>query len=700
MFASIENAMKFKHLLTSIGSFAIFLIYLSLNGQMNAHNHPNGTMGDSLRYILNHCKTDKEKIGVLKKLVNFYWQQPEEIDYMKQIINIANQVDSINIVYEGLAGLCRYYYNVGNTDSMFYWKQQLDSLSFRRKESPEALFRAGMILCRKHLEDANYELAMNEALLLMNRAKQETHEYGLLTSNQNLGLIYQSVRRDSEAVVSFREGLKWEKWNISRPGLIMQYLADMLVSTLRLESFDESEELLEKYLSIYEQENKRYKDAGLVYPMQWHTWLIYSFYTELYTRKNQLDKAAISAKKATEYIASETDESMKSPYYHAMAMYYQQVGHVKQALQMIDKALNLNNDLVILKRKVDILRADGQTQKALTLYEDLLKKNSEVSNDAFDRQIKQLRILNDSNDMNKQANALQYQKEQLALRLQLIFISIVFSLILLGILYFLIRYYRRNCRLKNELICEKDSLLASEKLLQEAKEDAEDANSKKTAFIANISHEVRTPLNAIVGFSELLAEENINEDDKKEFALTISRNSEVLMTLVNDVLDLSRLESPSFHFTLKPCEIISCCREIIEDTKKRLKPEVCIVFNSPADSYELITDYGRTRQLLNKLLWNASKFTDKGVIILDMEIDEEEQVVRFIVTDTGCGIPIEKQELVFDRFEKLDDFIQGTGLGLPICRLIAKKLGGSLTIDPSYMKGTRFIFVHPIITIA
>lgn len=691
--------MKFKRLLVYICSFVVFFIHLLLGGQVNASTLPNNKMvSDSLCNALQFCETDREKIDILKKLVNLYWQLPEEVDYIKQIIDIAKQLDSVNIVYDGMAGLCRYYYNEDKKDSMIYWKSQLDSLCFERKEYPEALFRSGMIFCKKHLEDTDYELAMNEALLLLNKAKQGSHEYGLFTANQNLGLIYQAVRRDSEAVISFREGLKWEQFNINRPGLIMQYLNDMLVSTLRLGYFDESETLLRKYLAIYQAENKKYKDAGLQFPMQWHIWLIYSYYTELYIGENQLDKAKVAMQKATEYISSETDESMKYPYYKAMAVYYKKTGEIKKALDAIDKALALNDDLSLLKEKVDLLRADGQVRKALILYEYVLKKNSEVSNEAFNRQMRQLNMLNDLNDKNKRVVALQYQNEQLALRQQLLFISVVFSIVLLGVLYFLIHYYRRTWLLKNELISEKDSLLASEKRLQKAKEEAEDANQKKTAFIANISHEVRTPLNAIVGFSVLLAEEDIEEDDKKQFALTVNENSEVLMTLINDVLDLSRLESPNFHFTFKSCEIIALCYEIISGIEDRIVENVCVVFAPPVTTYELVTDLGRLRQLLRKLLWNASKFTRKGEISLDIEIDDIAQVVRFIVTDSGCGIPLEKQEQIFERFEKLDDFVQGTGLGLPICRLIANKLGGSLTVDPSYRNGARFIFVHPFIT--
>ncbi|SEF90324.1 ATP-binding protein [Parabacteroides chinchillae] len=676
--------------------FIFVFVHLFCGTQMKAQVIPGQTTKDSLDVALKNCVTDAEKIPVLKILVNQYWQQPEEIAYLKQIIDVANKIDSTGIVYDAIAGMCRYYYNLSVSDSLIYWKKQLDSLCLAKQKYPEAFFKVGNLICRKYLSEANYELAMNEALLQFARAEKEKYAFGFMCSKQNLGLIYQAVKRDREAVNVFREGLQWENRSIQR-GFFMQYLSDMLVSSLRMNDIEESEDLLKKYQNIYKDEQQKYKAIGITYPMRWHSGLINSYYVELYTVSGQLNKAEKALGEATKTIESETDEWVRYVYYRAKAMYYQKINNAALALKAIDNALALNLDLEMQKRKVDVLRADGQIKKAMAVYEELLKNNSVISNDAFNRQIKQLRILNDLNDQNEQESALLYQNEQILIKQRLLFISVLFVIILLLVLYFLIRYYRRTCRLKDELLCEKDSLVASEKLLQMAKEEAEKANRQKSAFIANISHEVRTPLNAIVGFSELMAENNYSEGDRMEFAAIIGKNSEILMNLVNDVLDLSCLESANFRFSFTFCDIVSCCREVFEYIKDKVSDGVQLTFTSSVESFELKTDMNRIRQLLNKLLLNASKFTTKGEINLSIEISEEKQIIRFIVTDTGCGIPIEKQGLVFERFEKLNDFAQGTGLGLPICWLIATKLGGQLYVDPDYTEGARFIFVHPVI---
>lgn len=204
-------------------------------------------------------------------------------------------------------------------------------------------------------------------------------------------------------------------------------------------------------------------------------------------------------------------------------------------------------------------------------------------------------------------------------------------------------------------------------------------------------------MNAIVGFSQLLVDDSLSPDEKKEFTNLISINSELLMHLVNDVLDLSRLESGKTNLVIEPCDMVACCRETLHELEHRLSKGVIFSFTSEYEKYMIETDARLVKQLLGNILKNATKFTQQGVINLSLEIDEKRQVMRIAITDTGCGIPLEKQKCIFDNFEKLDEFAQGTGLGLPICREIALLLNGRIYVDSSYTEGTRFIFIHPIV---
>ena len=303
--------------------------------------------------------------------------------------------------------------------------------------------------------------------------------------------------------------------------------------------------------------------------------------------------------------------------------------------------------------------------------------------------------MNDLNDLEKQDRELKLKSEQEALKQKQIVVSIGLLLVLMGLLYMLWRIYMHTKRLRNELLQEKDSLIASEKQLRVVTKEAEAANKKKSAFIANISHEIRTPLNAIVGFSELISDESISAGEKKEFFSIINNNSYLLLNLINDILDLSRLESGNMKFIIEKTNLSDCCRNALASVEHRVFPGVQLTYTPSEDPLHIQTDSIRLQQLLINLLTNACKFTKEGEINLSYQIDEDKQHVRITVTDTGCGIPEDKQKAIFERFEKVDEYAQGTGLGLSISQTIIEHLGGSIQLDPTYKHGARFIVLHP-----
>lgn len=212
-----------------------------------------------------------------------------------------------------------------------------------------------------------------------------------------------------------------------------------------------------------------------------------------------------------------------------------------------------------------------------------------------------------------------------------------------------------------------------------------------------MSHEIRTPLNAIVGFSSLIIGSVEQNNELKEYADIVQTNSSLLLQLISDVLDISRLESGKLQFNYGWCELVKHCQNMITLTNRNKTVDVDIKLQMPKEPYMLYTDPLRLQQIIINLLNNALKFTPaRGSITLDYKVDEEKQCMLFSVTDTGTGIPEDKQELVFQRFEKLNEFVQGTGLGLAICKLTIQYMGGDIWIDKSYKNGARFIFSHPI----
>ena len=241
----------------------------------------------------------------------------------------------------------------------------------------------------------------------------------------------------------------------------------------------------------------------------------------------------------------------------------------------------------------------------------------------------------------------------------------------------------------------KDELEESESALREAKDRAEESSRLKSAFLANMSHEIRTPLNAIVGFSDVLASGGTSVDEQQGYVDIIKTNSDLLLRLINDILDVSRLEADRVTFTIEKCDVVPLCQQVLASVSQARKSENKYIFECDRESVDLRTDTQRLQQVIINLLSNADKFTRNGKITLKLEVDDEKRVATFSVSDTGTGIPLEKQKLVFERFEKLNEYVQGTGLGLSICKLTVEKWGGEIWVDPGYTDGARFVFTHP-----
>lgn len=223
----------------------------------------------------------------------------------------------------------------------------------------------------------------------------------------------------------------------------------------------------------------------------------------------------------------------------------------------------------------------------------------------------------------------------------------------------------------------------------------QEADKMKNAFIANMSHEIRTPLNAIVGFAHLVTE-TTNASEQREYFSIINKNCDLLLKLINDILDLSKIESGRLNYNVSEVELRDICQEAYVVQSLKMTSDVALLYNSVAmPSVHLWIDPHRVEQVLLNLLSNAIKFTSKGFISLFYEV--EDMFVRVSVMDTGIGIPEDKQESVFERFVKLDDFYQGAGLGLPICKMIVEQLGGEIGVRSELGKGSTFWFTLPLV---
>ena len=241
------------------------------------------------------------------------------------------------------------------------------------------------------------------------------------------------------------------------------------------------------------------------------------------------------------------------------------------------------------------------------------------------------------------------------------------------------------------------NLVKQNKELEVALEKAKESDQMKSAFLANMSHEIRTPLNAIVGFSNLMNTDiELSKEERENFTELINTNSDLLLNLINDILDLSRIESGRMSFSFQQYSLNELISTIYQTFQVLMPENVELRMQIPEKSISIPTDKFRLTQVITNFLSNAIKFTQKGYILIGYEYREEGRHVHIFVEDTGIGIPKEKQDAVFNRFTKLDEFAKGTGLGLSICKVIAERFDGYIAVESEIGKGSRFSIILPL----
>lgn len=276
---------------------------------------------------------------------------------------------------------------------------------------------------------------------------------------------------------------------------------------------------------------------------------------------------------------------------------------------------------------------------------------------------------------------------------ELIIINIIAFLIVTLIIFFLIRIYVREARYKRQA---QEDLIQQNHLLEKAIKKSQESEQMKSAFLANMSHEIRTPLNAIVGFSNLLnSDMDLEPEERENFIGLINSNCDLLLSLINDILDLSRIESGRMAFNLEDYNLNDLLLEIHNVYKIMMPSNVELQIEMPKDRLILRTDKHRLMQVITNFLNNSIKFTQQGYIKIGYSHHPESKSVCIFVEDTGKGIAKDKQELIFGRFTKLDEFAKGTGLGLSICKVIVERLEGEIRVESEEGKGSRFMVDLP-----
>ena len=353
-----------------------------------------------------------------------------------------------------------------------------------------------------------------------------------------------------------------------------------------------------------------------------------------------------------------------------------------------DFQFDLTENIVLtLKDKIDCLDSLHRYKDAYEAYKEYSVLLDSARTRSMENKVEDLEIKKYVDELVVEKKALeidlQKSRSQLYLFLALLILSICFGIFIFFRLGKIKSLYKE--------------LQESNRLVIIASEKAQESERMKNAFIKNMCHEVRTPLNAINGFAELITSDGISPEEKKEFSKIIYTNCHNITSMMNDVLVIAQLDSSNEVLPLEPVHISLLCHHEMNKLKKlQQKPDIHYQVEGDKSNDLIYSDPNHFGIIISHLLSNANKFTNQGSITLSYQPEEEGRIMCICVTDTGCGIPADKSEWIFERFTKNDDFIPGSGLGLYLCRLITQRLNGSLKLDTCYTGGARFILRLPI----
>lgn len=611
------------------------------------------TASDTLFDMAIRCNdTVMAKIALGAKVDYYYYGQGE------------NRTDSI---IAGVNRLKQYARSVGNAE-LYYWAWAARLVNY-------------------YIIQGEYNIALLEAEKMLQEAKGEKKQGSIAECYYALANVYTAkglVKKSQEFML--KEIDIFENANVFRYNISCQY-SDAAKIYIDLGEAEKAPELLKKAL----------KTSRSTY----HEVTAKLVYVSLYLAQGDTAAARKALEECRQMYMGEPSMKRHIHYLYDVEIDYNwRVGNYNKALSVLDeretelrKKNNLTTLIALRKTKADILWDMNRKEEAAGLYRDFLleqkkekERNEEITTSEFATMLNLQQLNAEKVRLEKISQKKQLQNTR----------TILFSVLglLCIVVIFLWQQRKLNAKLhraKNKLDEQNRTLIKAEEELRKAKEVAEQSNWLKTMFIQNMSHEIRTPLNSIVGFSGVLVDMLDEKEDIGQYVALIESNSKLLLKLVGDILDISILDS-EVEIKHNAVDVNACCQASIDAAGASFDPGVKLIFEPACDELIINSNYSYIVQVLDNLLGNASKFTHVGSVTLTYEVKKEDNQLIFTVTDTGIGIPVEEQERVFERFVKLDNFSQGAGLGLSICRIVAERLGGYLRIDKGYTQGTRVIF--------
>lgn len=561
-------------------------------------------------------------------------------------------------------------------DSIISWTDEL-APTLKSPKTEEAYFTLVLWEVNAYIMRGDLSLAIDRARLMYEYAKDIKSNFGIALSNQAIGQAYSASNIQDKALSSYMDALRYLPENNPQTYRLLVKISTQLQQMNRLE---EAMEYVEKLNPLLEQN----PEHPLAIPILIENATYYISSGDQDTALQYLHQADSIYKNHTHEIAHEFSINYyTAACYRALAADYHDKEKADEALALYNQLLEVvsNNKRSLEYRwicaeKIYLYKLLGRFDEACQIYKELYSVTDTLASKSYIRQINALKATYQVDEI---------ELENKAQQNKMVVVLIFIGLGLLTFISMLAIWFRRQ----------KKVVVMSTETLEQLRHNAENATRAKSIFLSNMSHEIRTPLNALSGFSALLTEEGLDDSTRRQCTDIIQQNSELLLKLINDVIDLSSLEFGKMQFSIAEHDAVATCRNVTDTVGKVKQTQAELLFETSLEELYIETDDSRLQQVLINLLINATKFTPDGSITLKLE-KQSEKMALFSVTDTGCGIPKEKQASIFQRFEKLDENAQGSGLGLSICQLIIEHIGGKIWIDPDYTGGSRFVFTHPI----
>lgn len=561
-------------------------------------------------------------------------------------------------------------------DSIISWTDEL-APTLKSPKTEEAYFTLVLWEVNAYIMRGDLSLAIDRARLMYEYAKDIKSNFGIALSNQAIGQAYSASNIQDKALSSYMDALRYLPENNPQTYRLLVKISTQLQQMNRLE---EAMEYVEKLNPLLEQN----PEHPLAIPILIENATYYISSGDQDIALQYLHQADSIYKNHTHEIAHEFSINYyTAACYRALAADYHDKEKADEALALYNQLLEVvsNNKRSLEYRwicaeKIYLYKLLGHFDEACQIYKELYSVTDTLASKSYIRQINALKATYQVDEI---------ELENKAQQNKMVVVLIFIGLGLLTFISMLAIWLRRQ----------KKVVVMSTETLEQLRHNAENATRAKSIFLSNMSHEIRTPLNALSGFSALLTEEGLDDSTRRQCTDIIQQNSELLLKLINDVIDLSSLEFGKMQFSIAEHDAVATCRNVTDTVGKVKQTQAELLFETSLEELYIETDDSRLQQVLINLLINATKFTPDGSITLKLEKQSEEMAL-FSVTDTGCGIPKEKQASIFQRFEKLDENAQGSGLGLSICQLIIEHIGGKIWIDPDYTGGSRFVFTHPI----